>query len=144
MFLWQNDRFAVTFQWMMSGSYLSEHVFILKYFCLLYDAIFTSFSFIGFKSQSSHSYKPIASSRQNLNSNRVAAKRNSTLSNKMSSHGMGTRSASSGTLNHAVSIVLQPKSHYLHDCALYSILHCYSNDWRFFSDISEWFGPRRT
>ncbi|XP_055295668.1 mitogen-activated protein kinase-binding protein 1 isoform X6 [Sitodiplosis mosellana] len=55
----------------------------------------------GFKSQSSHSYKPIASSRQNTNSNRVAAKRNSTLSSKMSTNGMGTRSVSSGTLNHA-------------------------------------------
>lgn len=63
-------------------------------------------SFVGFKSQSSHSYKPIASSRQNTNSNRVAAKRNSTLSNKMSSHGMGTRSVSSGTLNQAVSCSL--------------------------------------
>ncbi|XP_031618833.1 uncharacterized protein LOC116337970 isoform X3 [Contarinia nasturtii] len=54
----------------------------------------------GFKSQSSHSYKPIASSRQTTNINRVAAKRSST--NKMSSsHGMGTRSVSSGTLNQA-------------------------------------------
>lgn len=78
------------------------------------DGVTTFFShfaihFVGFKSQSSHSYKPIASSRQNLNSSRTAAKRNSTLSSKMSSHGMGTRSVSSGTLNQAVSL---PKSHY--------------------------------
>lgn len=57
----------------------------------------------GFKSQSSNTYKPIASSRQNTNSSRVAAKRNSNLTNKISSNGMGTRSVSSGTLNHAVS-----------------------------------------
>lgn len=62
------------------------------------------FLFTGFKSQSSHSYKPIANSRQNINSNRVSAKRNNTVSNKLSSHGMGTRSVSSGTLNQPVRI----------------------------------------
>lgn len=82
----------MAFQWMMSGSH--KQVFTFIYFC--------SEQFLGFKSQSSHSYKPIASSRQNINSSRVAAKRNSTLSNKMSTNGMGTRSVSSGTLNQAV------------------------------------------
>lgn len=82
----------MAFQWMMSG-FTNKFSHFYKFF---------SEQFLGFKSQSSHSYKPIASSRQNINSSRVAAKRNSTLSNKMSTHGMGTRSASSGTLNQAV------------------------------------------
>lgn len=68
--------------------------------CVLFNSFVT-----GFKSQSSHSYKPIANSRQNSNLNRVSAKRNGTLSNKMSSHGMGSRSVSSGTLNQAVCLL---------------------------------------
>lgn len=108
-------RYKLTALWMASHSDDVRVMFLNVFYFLSVTKInvnwmmlFLLDSFTGFKSQSSHSYKPIASSRQTTNLNqRVAAKRNSTLSNKMSSNGMGTRSVSSGTLNQAVSFVNQ-------------------------------------